>query len=937
MRSRILLFAGAAALAITAAAPAYAGQDFIDDDVTLVDPLIITTERREQNVQDVPVAVTAIDDVMRNNVGILTIEDITQFTPGMAYNTTLDRPTIRGIGRQSNTFSIESPVANYIDGVYTSSVQDADRRPIFIDRTEILRGPQGALSGRGSIAGAINTISKRPRDYFESELGFLGGNFDRWGAEGTITGPITDWLNARANIGVYVQDEGFFQNVAFPASEGDQPNNRQIYDLMFNGDITDKLSFFLKGAWADYSETRRTGASLAPYQAGNNPCSPTPYGGGLVPSASYGYFQQGDVLCGVTYTRNTAGHQVLGGVRRNPVTEDNLRLYNSDMTSNQRLDDHHNYTAELIYELPFADVKYIGGHQNYIYTQFTDADGTAVTQMRLLNTSRIVDPSGVNMYQEEREWYSNEINLTSTHDGPLQWVAGLFQSVEDYQQQPASTFFEGYPELNTPLDGVTFGPTPVNVVDFRPQYGQLFGESTSSAVFGQVDYSMNDAWKFTFGLRYNKDEKEVREQARFIYNNSAGLAEAFGGFVPLSLDITRTTLPGFSTFTPGDFDIPAGATVIDPAAAGFPLNGGGTAYIIPDGLTPSTSSTVPVGDLILLDSSVLGLPTTDPETGYRIRLLETEADAVVGTLGADYSPNDDMLFYARYARGYRPSGLNAGFISSQPEVLEETVDSYEIGAKLTLGGALRVNTAAFFYDYKDIQQPLPTFQRCVDANDLTTCTAVNSFVNLPEAETKGIEIEGIWMPTNNFQAVFSYGWLDTEITDGLTQTGFTNTLDPAALDVNAKPLLATGAIDVITGQPVFTQDLTGNPLQNSPEHKIAANANYTFNFGAGDLTLSGTYIWQDEALTNLFGFEPDSTPSYDQVNFRALWRDSEDRFTIIASVRNLFDEDVAESAGVTRQADQVLGNEGTVANQVYYPTYNLSPPRTFLVEVFRRF
>jgi iron complex outermembrane recepter protein len=179
----------------------------------VLEEIVVTAERREQSLQDVPLSITAFGDDLRDRVGIQSIQDMANFAPGVSYNTFTDRPSIRGIGRQSNFFSLDSPVANYFDGVYTSSVQDAQRRPIFIERTEILRGPQGALSGRGSIAGAINTISKRPRDAFEAEVRAFGGDYSRYGAEGTITGPIFDWLRARVNYGTYHQDEGYFENI----------------------------------------------------------------------------------------------------------------------------------------------------------------------------------------------------------------------------------------------------------------------------------------------------------------------------------------------------------------------------------------------------------------------------------------------------------------------------------------------------------------------------------------------------------------------------------------------------------------------------------------------------------------------------------------------------------------------------------------------------
>jgi len=203
------------------AAAAVSGTAISQERTTVLEEIVVTAERREQSLQDVPLSITAFGDDTRDQVGILSIQDMANFAPGMSYNTSLDRPSIRGVARQSNSFALDSPIANYYDGVYTTSVQDAQRRPIFIERTEILRGP-GALSGRGSIGGAINAVSKRPNEEFGFETRAFAGNYSRSAIEGTFTGPITDWFRVRVNLGKYGQNEGYFENVATGDTEGDQ-------------------------------------------------------------------------------------------------------------------------------------------------------------------------------------------------------------------------------------------------------------------------------------------------------------------------------------------------------------------------------------------------------------------------------------------------------------------------------------------------------------------------------------------------------------------------------------------------------------------------------------------------------------------------------------------------------------------------------------------
>jgi len=162
-----------------------------------LEEIVVTAERRSQSVQDVPLSISAYSGETRERIGIISIQDMADFAPGLSFNMSTDRPSIRGIGRQSNSFSIDSPVANYIDGIYTSSVQDAQRHTMFIDRTEILRGPQGALSGRGSIAGAIYTHLKRPSEQFEFETRAFAKNFSGYGGGLTVSGPVSDSIRLR--------------------------------------------------------------------------------------------------------------------------------------------------------------------------------------------------------------------------------------------------------------------------------------------------------------------------------------------------------------------------------------------------------------------------------------------------------------------------------------------------------------------------------------------------------------------------------------------------------------------------------------------------------------------------------------------------------------------------------------------------------------------
>src|SRR5947209_11904221 len=178
-----------------------------------IEELVVTAEKREQSLQDVPVAVSAFTSERRDLIGITTVSDLTNFTPGLEYNAQNDRNTLRGVGRNTNVHAAEGSVAQYSDGIYTSSTVEAGKTPLFVDRVEVLRGPQGTLYGRNSIGGAINIISKRPTEDFYAEVRASLQNYDYRVIEGAVSGPtMIPGVEFRAGANWTKQTKGWFHN-----------------------------------------------------------------------------------------------------------------------------------------------------------------------------------------------------------------------------------------------------------------------------------------------------------------------------------------------------------------------------------------------------------------------------------------------------------------------------------------------------------------------------------------------------------------------------------------------------------------------------------------------------------------------------------------------------------------------------------------------------
>jgi iron complex outermembrane receptor protein len=205
------------------------------------DVVVVTANKREESIQDVAVAVTAITAEKKAEQGIISVTDLTNVTPGLSYTPGNERVTLRGIGRQTNSFGADPGVANYADGIYTAFAVNAGKDPILIDRVEVLRGPQGTLYGRNSIGGAINTVSRRPSKSFTSDFVLGAGDYGDRKVGGTISGPITDDIRYRVSA-FREERQGIDYNYGSLETEGWEINDKYL-ELQLEGDIGDRFQW----------------------------------------------------------------------------------------------------------------------------------------------------------------------------------------------------------------------------------------------------------------------------------------------------------------------------------------------------------------------------------------------------------------------------------------------------------------------------------------------------------------------------------------------------------------------------------------------------------------------------------------------------------------------------------------------------------------------
>jgi iron complex outermembrane receptor protein len=529
--------------------------------------VVVTAERREVNVQDVPVAVTAITSAMRDQLGILTIADVTAFTPGFSYNTQSDRSSIRGISRFFNNQAAQGSVAIYSDGVYTSSTFELGKAPIFFDRVEVLRGPQGTLYGRNAIGGAINLISRRPSHNWYAEARASYGNFGAFEATAAVSGPITDWLRFRVAGSYDTQDEGYYHN-AYPANGGYESEGQRRHEYYIEAQIDfnigDTFDGWIKASYREWDNRNggpgnRAGPALYPFWNGNNPAggvfgsgvtvspatgaSATGTSSPLIPTLEFGTNEVNPACPNYTLSSNIPGVPAIvrcsGGDNRSFATNTpgHITLDNTPVTAWQ-----------FSYHGPGFDVRYVGGYTRYNYGLDFDLDGTANNGSYILPGTSVpctgagvpvptctgagtnspgvrIFNTGTGHYEEDKEYNSHEVVIASTNNADFTWIVGAYWYHDFNTYTPLTNVsLAQQPEMDQPLASY--------------DYCVAVGAALRAPILGGPAVAQPLCNAGNLGTAVNRVNAAPNPTRIYAYNHFTGGTESYAGFGQVSWTFT---------------------------------------------------------------------------------------------------------------------------------------------------------------------------------------------------------------------------------------------------------------------------------------------------------------------------------------------------------------------------------------------------------------
>jgi iron complex outermembrane receptor protein len=651
MRTRTFLRTSASGLMLVAVAlTASAAQAQDETAPTGVDEIIVTAQRREQSLQDVPIVVTSVSGQLLQDAGVRDIKDLTVLTPGLLVTSTTNESVtsarIRGVGTVGDNPGLESSVGVLIDGVYRprNGVGFGDLGET--ERIEVLKGPQGTLFGKNTSSGVINIITRSPQFSFGATSEATVGNYGAVGFSTSVTGPFTDSLAGRLYVAARKRDG--FQDVRTgrgPRTD-DTDSDQNFYtgrgQLLWRA--SPDLNVRLIGDYSKRDETCCIGV-----QVQNGPTAAVTNGVG----AAIGI-----------------GPAILAP----PNPDDRLAFANRP--TDQEIEDK-GLSAEVNWVTPWlgrATLTSVTAVREWETVNGQDSDFTALDLLY-----RAPDADFFRTFNQ----FSQEFRLAGETE-KVNWLVGAFYAKERLKSGEAF-YFGGDLELyldqlvrataapgsaarTLGLAALTGRALGTNVVPGLAQADRYSQESESWAVFGNVSYQVTDKLELTGGLRYTAEDKEL---ASFYRNATGGAA---GGASPNPCNpASLATNPALAT---------AGVT----------------------------AQTVYVGYFCapFADPAYNSLNTrqsrTEEEFSGTAKLAYRFNEDVMTYLSyaRGYKAGGFNLDRVRIGSAANPSGV--GFPNVNTAFPAEFVDSWELGAKTTLlDRTLLLNATLFWQKYQDYQ------------------------------------------------------------------------------------------------------------------------------------------------------------------------------------------------------------------------------------------
>lgn len=520
--AKFYLLSSAAALSLAGyAAPAMAqvgADDVADSSLASANSnvIIVTAQKRSEDIQDVPIAISAFSGADIENRVIDDAVDLSFSVP----NLTLDTfgASLRGVGNLAISATSESGLGYHVNGVYIGSAA-TEAEYYDIERIEVLRGPQGTLYGRNATAGVLNIITQRATSEFEGYLTAGYGNFNSFDLRGAVNLPLTDGLSTRI-AGFYLDRDGYATNLF----TGTDVDDREMFGIRSStrlefGDTRADLiiSYFRE----DDRRLPRTKVLCEPDLALG--CSPLEVGFGVPDSRNTLY----NTLGALTGTIATGFGPAAANFYAGSINPSDTRLLNEDVDPTYFVEEW-NASLEISHDFGDLTLTSLTGYQEIEREAFKDfdrfvpslgltgpvtfdffANGNPITTTNILAGRRDMS---------EARQYFQELRLASDFVGPFNFMVG--GNYFDRRSSSSADFThvtiaarQQQVGLSDVFDSVLIESNPVTTESF--------------GFFGEIYVDLSDDTRLTGGLRYSHDDKTILTRQIFFNPQPDGSAPAF--------------------------------------------------------------------------------------------------------------------------------------------------------------------------------------------------------------------------------------------------------------------------------------------------------------------------------------------------------------------------------------------------------------------------
>ena len=972
-RSNYVLLAGASALAMSVASPVAMAQEATDEsEARTLSTVVVTTQKTEESIQDVPIAVSAFDEGALDDMQLAGGPDLVKAIPNVNFtkgNFGGFNFRIRGIGVDAVSTAADAGVGVHLNDVPLTSNSLFEAEFYDVERVETLRGPQGTLYGRNATGGVVNLITAKPvLEEFQADARVTYGNYNTIKGKGMVNLPMGETAALRL-AGSYLSRDGFVDNL----TTGNDIDDRELYSLRASlaFEPTDRLRGLVMVEHFNEDDSRlRSGKQFCATDPTDTSFSGTPISfvdqiitsQGCVDApvrsaASLGGINQASTLGGGVFGA-LAG--VTGAIDANGNLS-NLNepgAYNPDFRTIESSFDPTFETEQTFYMLR---------------AEYDVTDNLTATYLGSFNER-------MNISQEDYNETAPAFTFNTT--------PGPFIALNEDADTPFSEAAIIAGAYATLFPGGVVSDPQLGQANFLEQSDISGSESEQTSHELRLQSDFDGPFNFNVGaikLDFEVNQGPALQESYYVFFNTGS------AFIQANNALGQALTVGdlFSIADPAN----AGATAIDNLGNGTDRNyfRSITPYkldsfaVFGEGYFDATDDLqFTLGLRYTDDKKEVGniptfLGTTDaarpdplvfvpnagatPDNGGD-GTLNAQFEEVTGRFGFDWAPDfgwsEDTLIYAFYSRGYKGGGINppqpADNTSGVPQTFEpEFIDSYEIGTKNTIaGGAMQLNATGFFYNYEGYQ-----------ISAIVNRTSANFNV---DAEIKGLEVETIWNPASTFVVNANLGLLDAQVVDtfgvdvldrtngrddlvvlknfanaancvvsaqgyatllgaiagGLANPGDTLGLCSGALTglegafgldgVTVSYTDANGNAQTATAFEPFDGDaknLDGNALPGTPDTTFNLGAEYTWESvfnDAWDVRLRGDYYYQAEAFSRIWNTQRDVLESWDNINLSLQLVNTENDWSVELFGKNITDEEVITGAYLTDDSSGLFTN-----------------------------